>query len=244
MNQKPMPCALCLQDRKLCHSHIIPEFLYEALYDEKHRIQVLSVLPHKGNWREQKGLREHLLCEDCEQKISVWENYASLLLRGGVPISYKRDGSIVFISDLDYNKFRLFQLSVVWRAGISKQNFFSNIQLGNHAELLRNLLLDSNPGNPRQYCCIMFGLKHEETTLTDLIMQPGKIRIQGQIVYRFIFGGFMWVFFVSNQNLPTPFLPCSLQPPGIAAFVVRDAIKMKNLVSFCTELNHMGRAPA
>jgi hypothetical protein len=38
-----MPCALCLQEVELRRSHIIPKFLYETLYDDKHRLQVLSI---------------------------------------------------------------------------------------------------------------------------------------------------------------------------------------------------------
>lgn len=142
-----MRCALCLKDAELCRSHVIPEFLYESLYDEKHRLHVLSVLPDQPNWREQKGLRERLLCEACEQLLSPWERYASLVLKGGVPLAYRREGNVVFISGLDYRQFKLFQLSVLWRAGISSLPFFSKVKLGKHAETLRKCLLTGNPGS-------------------------------------------------------------------------------------------------
>jgi hypothetical protein len=125
-----MTCALCLEDSELRKSHVIPEFLYETLYDDKHRLQVLSVIPEKGNWREQKGLRERLLCDRCEQRLSVWERYASLVLKGGVPLTYRREGSVVLLSELDYLPFRMFQLSILWRAGVSSLEFFKNVQLG------------------------------------------------------------------------------------------------------------------
>ena len=54
-----MPCALCHEERDIRNSHIIPEFLYEPLYDEKHRLQLLSIIPSQGNSFKQKGLKEH-----------------------------------------------------------------------------------------------------------------------------------------------------------------------------------------
>ncbi len=236
-------CALCLEDAELRRSHVIPEFLYEALYDEKHRLQVLSVLPDKGNWREQKGLREPLLCDCCEQRLAVWERYASLLLKGGAPATYRTEGRVVFLSELEYVPFRLFQLSVLWRAGVSSLPFFENVRLGPHAERLRELLVAGETGPPGRYCCVMFGLKHEREAFTGLIMQPGKLRLNGQVAYRFVFGGLLWAFYVSNQDIPGMLLPCTLQPPGTAAFIVREAADMGSLVSFATELKRMGRLP-
>ncbi len=53
-------CALCLE-RPLRDSHVIPEFLYKSIYDEKHRFYALAVGEYPGY--EQKGIRESLLCE-------------------------------------------------------------------------------------------------------------------------------------------------------------------------------------
>lgn len=238
-----MQCALCLQEAELRRSHLIPEFLYETLYDEKHRLQVLSLLPERDNWREQKGLREPLLCDRCEQRLASWERYVSLLLKGGKPVTYRTEGRVVCLSALEYIPFRMFQLSILWRAGVSRLLFFSEVQLGSHAEILRQLLVAGDPGPPNRYCCVMFGIRHEKEAFTGLIMQPGRTRLYGQVVYRFVFGGFLWAFFVSNQDLPSQLLPCTLQPPGTAAFLVREATEMNNLASFAAELNLLGRAP-
>ena len=238
-----MRCALCLEDSELRRSHIIPEFLYESLYDDKHRLQVLSLLPDRGNWREQKGLREPLLCDRCEQQLSVAEGYARKLLLGGAPVTYRSEGSVVFLSGLDYHQLRLFQLSVLWRAGVSTLPFFTDVQLGPHAEKLRRLVHAGDPGPSDRYCCVMFGLKYEKQAFAGVVMQPGRVRLHGQIAYRFVFGGFLWAFFASGQGLPAALLPCTLQPPGNAVFVVLDAMDMDNLASFSTELVRIGRSP-
>ena len=53
-------CKLCNKERELRNSHIVPEFFYKEIYDEKHRI-----FPRKEGRKYgqmQKGYREPLLC--------------------------------------------------------------------------------------------------------------------------------------------------------------------------------------
>lgn len=84
-----MACALCLADRPLRESHIIPEFMYQALYDDIHRFHVLSKEPQERNKLFQKGLREALLCDDCEQYMGRYERYMSLFLGGELDLEYE-----------------------------------------------------------------------------------------------------------------------------------------------------------
>src|SRR3546814_3673721 len=91
------------------------------MYDEKHRYNVLSLAPERRVRIEQKGVREQLLCRDCEQKFSKLERYASLVLQGGAPgMDGQRNGSIVSVTGIDYAQFKLFLLSLLWRAGVAK----------------------------------------------------------------------------------------------------------------------------
>jgi len=137
----------------------------------------------------------------------------------------------------------MFQLSILWRAGVSSLEFFKNVQLGPHAEILRRLLLMGDPGPSKQYCCLIFGLTFGRQAFTGLIMQPGRVRLNNQVSYRFVFGGFLWAMFASSSELPVNLLPCTLQPPGTTAILVREATSMGNLASFANELKHMGRSP-
>lgn len=238
-----MPCALCLSEAPLQKSHIIPEFLYETLYDDFHRIQILSVVPNQGNKLEQKGIREKLLCSACEQKFSAWERYASLVLKGGATFTSKRDHDLLFISGLDYAKFKLFQLSILWRAGVSKLPLFNQVKLGPHAEVIRQLLLNENPDTDDRYGCFMFGLELNNKAFTQVIVQPRKVRIDGQNFYQFVFGGFAWVICVSNRSIESPLNSCTLKSTGDAVILIRKATDMTGLSNFAKELQNMGRVP-
>jgi hypothetical protein len=89
----------------------------------------------------------------------------------------------------------------------------------------------------------MFGLKFKDKTFTEIIMQPGQIRLQGQIAYRFVFGGFMWAMFASSEYLSPPLTLCTLRLNGETVLLIRDGREMDNLASFCVELQRIGRAP-
>ena len=152
-------CALCLSDEELQLSHILPEFLYEQMYDDKHRYNVLSVAPDVKERIEQKGLRERLLCRKCESKFSKLERYASLVIKGGAPgVEGGRDGSIVSVKGVDYAKLKLFLLSIIWRAGVAQDRYFERVQLWPHQERIRTMLANDDPGDFDEYACIFFGL--------------------------------------------------------------------------------------
>ena len=238
-----MPCALCLKDRPLRLSHIIPEFLYAPLYDDKHRLQIISVLPDEGNQLRQKGERERLLCEECETLLSKNERYASLLLTGRLPVVRNRDEHLISLSGVDYRQFKLFQLSILWRAGVSTLPFFERVQLGPHAERLRTLIFAEDPGPPAHYGCIMQALTTSDGTAPALIMQPTKVRNQGQFTYKFFLGGMVWVYFVSSNPPPSPFPLCVLQESGEVFIGVGSVTDMHDLRAFVQEVSRLGRAP-
>lgn len=179
--------------------------MYRPLYDAKHRFHVLSSKYPSRNRREQKGLREKLLCGDCEVQLSRHERYVGRLFSGAVRVRSKRNGNLVQIQGLDYFHFRLFGLSVLWRAGVSKQVFFEEVELGSHEEKLRELIAADDPGQPEQYGFFLAPIVANERDVKDLMVQPTHSRLGGQLCYRFVFGGLVWVFVVSSHRPPSEF---------------------------------------
>lgn len=189
-------CALCLEEKTLCSSHIIPEFLYKPLYDEKHRFHALSNDPDERNRMLQKGVREYLLCLSCEGKLSIWEKYAAEVLSGKLESTTERVKKLVVINGVDYKKFKLFQLSILWRASVSTQGFFKQVSLGQTEETLRKMLWEENAGAVEDFgnsmCCLTFN----GNVIRDLIADPTvSDRADGVSVIEFIYGGFHFTFF-------------------------------------------------
>ncbi len=232
--ERAMNCALCLRAGELQRSHVIPEFLFRALYDEIHRFHVISTDEAERNKYQQKGPREPLLCAACEQQFSRYERYASLALSGGIELGYQFDGPAIVLSGLEYKQFRLFQLSVLWRAGVSRHEFFKDVSLGPHEEPLRLALLDEDPGPSERYGCIMCAVLHEGKIQQDLVLQPERVRFSGLSGYRFVFGGLVWIYVVSGHRSSTGIERGFLQEDG------RAVVPMKELGDF-GDLIQMGR---
>ncbi len=194
-----MKCKLCKSEKNLMKSHVIPEFLYAPLYDDKHRFHVLSA---KGKYHqyEQKGLREKLLCNECEGKLNVNETYCSRVFRGAEGVNVKQNGGLLYVSGLNYQKFKLFGMSIVWRAGVSNLKMFEKVSLGPHEERLRALLNLNDHGFPHEYGFVISPLIQDHLESMGLIVQPTKSRISGCVCYRFVFGGLAWAFIVSSHK--------------------------------------------
>lgn len=120
-------CRLCKKEAKLRNSHILPEFFYLDLYEEKHRTLQIA---QEGEKIIQKGIREYLLCQQCETKLSKYEKYAKELINEIPNFSRNDELGILYSENVDYTKFKLFQLSLLWRSGISTHLAFSQIDLG------------------------------------------------------------------------------------------------------------------
>jgi hypothetical protein len=219
-------CALCHQVRPLRDSHIIPEFLHHPLYDEKHRFHTYGQdgLPVIG--LEQKGQREHLLCDECEQRFCRYERWASLFFQGaivaftdttrseislGSALRFTRidkEGtpttsplpSRLNIDGFDYVKMKLFLLSILWRIGVSQLYFFSGVTLGFHEQRIRKMLLKDDPGSADQYACQMRLIELKGQLVTDYQSQPRQYTHFGRKCCRFYSTGIRFDFMVSNHR--------------------------------------------
>ena len=207
-------CKLCYDPKPLCGSHIIPEFFYEFLYDEKHRFNILSGTAGQRPRFAQKGMKEPLLCETCETKLSKYEGYARGVFLGGREIVCVKEAGRVVVQQLEYETLKLFQMSILWRAGVAKQPLFSNVDLGPHEERLRSMLISGTAGKPSEYGCAVICLLNNGKPLGDLITQPLLIRLKGHRCYRFFFGGFFWHYFVSSHRPGKPWDNLFLQSQG------------------------------
>lgn len=197
-----MHCRLCRLTGKVVNSHILPEWLYASMYDPHHRFHEISTDPHTRNKYRQKGLREKLLCVGCEQKLSVWEEYAKRFLHGGAGLSWRRDSGLLFINGVDYTKLKLFQLSVLWRASASTLPMFKGVHLNHDEDEIAKLLLRDDPGASNDYGCVLHVVLNQGVPLKDLIVEPHVAQAAGYLASSFVFGGLACVYFIGRHIRP------------------------------------------
>lgn len=224
------PCKLCLRKKPLLKkSHIIPEFMYTGMYDEKH--QMLVGIPHEIFTSDKKldmvpsGEYEGgLLCADCDNDLigHNLETYARSVIYGGrfskgsTPDckNFRAPNGLTFArcKNIDYRKFKLFLLSILWRASISSRSFFSDVNLGPYEEVIRRMLLVSNPGNVEDFPILLITWLNDSNLPKELIGQPCRARDEGGIHYIFPIGGVVYLFYVSPNAMSKRLLPFTLLP--------------------------------
>ncbi len=200
--------------KPLRQSHIIPEFVYSTVYDDTHRFLGINGLGKFRRALVQKGLREPLLCDDCEQFINVtyekpFKHY--WYDKNPLPAWLGREG--IQLKGIDYAAFKLFHLSILFRAGAAQSVTFHDVQLGPHQETLRTMLLEKHPAGPNEYSIMGFAIVDKKNApIWRLIIPPFKARYEGHNVYQTLFGGCMWIYKVSVHHSTID--KAGLQPDG------------------------------
>jgi len=238
-----MGCALCGRKRDLCKSHILSEFLYEPLYDKVlHRYNVVSTDPKVRSFTRPTGSYERLLCEECEGLIGSWESYAKPLLYGGIGFGWARGPHGPIIHDIDYSRFKLFQMSMLWKCHVTTLQDFRCVDLGpKHGERLRSMLLASNPGKPKDYGCVLFAAPKMTNCTDKLILLPERLKIDGQTSYILMAGQIFWIYFVFSPAVLPPQKDYFLDASGTLPILINDEWTSKYLAKYAKQLKATGK---
>ena len=207
-----MNCKLCNEKKKLLRrSHIIPDFMYKGLFDENHFIAPIDLIEFKRRKLLPDGFYDsNILCENCDNKIlGKLESYASIVIWGGKskPDYYpKYEGKInqlnqkfLHVTNLDYTKFKLFLLSIIWRASISKHKIFNSVSLGEHEESIRKMIIENNPSSKDDYPVGMFILTQNNRGPTKMIANPIPNKKDKSLIYNFLINGLVINYKIEGQ---------------------------------------------
>jgi hypothetical protein len=220
-------CRLCKDDHNLKNSHVIPEFFYKPIYDSKHHLLMRKAGKLVQTRPLQKGIREKLLCEGCEQQLGRNEKYVREVLFGGTEISMQRFPNKLVLSHLDYAKVRLFFLSLIWRMSVASEHaMWKNINLGPHEEPIRLMVHNENAGEPWEYgflCILPF---FDGKFVEDWILEPDWVRNDRGRLYRLIVGGCVYLFHISKHRLAKHVSERLIQKDGSWVISFKDARKM------------------
>ena len=134
-------CSLCLLEKELCRSHILPQFFHEILKEQEGAFWSASGDPLRRLRKFQTGKFEYLFCKECEGIISRYETHASLVLPRILATDASSQKYLLF-KEYDYIKFKLFGLSLIYRFHVSKREH-PEVNLGPHAEKIRKMLRGS-----------------------------------------------------------------------------------------------------
>lgn len=235
-------CRLCLQERPLVRSHIIPAFQFKTLKKGDGRYYELSPDPTKRERPGQRGFTERLLCAECDN-IRLQRNedyYAKLWMRG--PLAAPQEfGRFLIFRDHDYKRAKNYLLSVLWRMGVSHHQVFRAVSLGaKHEEILRAGLLADREFAEDEYPLTVTAPFFEGEYHDDFILQPDCHRMDGNRLYRCVIAGMLYTFVVGAAPLVPALRALSLRKDEfpVARIEVRDIPFLAHAVS------RIGRAQA
>jgi len=105
----------------------------------------------------------------------------------------------VLVQGIDYPLFKLFHLSVLWRAHVSTLPEFSNVNLGPYVEKLRKMVLLGDPGPEEAYPIYgsVIVLDNGEV-IYDLVTGPSRSRLWEFTAYFLCYAGCEGYFIVTE----------------------------------------------
>lgn len=212
-------CRLCHQEHELRNSHIVPEFLYGGLYNQKNHLMAINGRGRQG-WKPlQQGIREKLFCEACEQHFNEYcEKPFRRQWCGISPLPNPWTEPEIIWLTVDYSSFKLFHLSILFRASVSSLPTYSEVALGPHEDRMRNMLINRDPGHFWQYPVMGRAVIHHKThAIIDMVSKAERLNHNGQRCYGIMFGGVQWFTLVSSQR-NQEFESASLQADGRIPF--------------------------
>ena len=204
MNQLKSACRLCLQDKKLIKAHIIPEGFFRLLRDGNIAPEMHSNTPGSIPKRMQVGTYDStILCSECDQKLAPWDDHGQQVLihRFSEAVKISLQGKTVAwkLEEFDYRRLKLFFMSVLWRASVSKQTFYKRISLGPIEDRLRTMILNEDPGDSQDFAVVL--ARFEEVQITAML-DPHPAKYDGISFCRFYLSGF--VAYIKVDKRPPP----------------------------------------
>ena len=150
------------------------------------------------------------------------------------------------MENLDYRRLKLFFLSILWRASISKREHFSNVKLSDYNEnAIRQMLLDFDPDVETLYPIALntFDVSFVETTV---MVQPQSRKtmenhgVPEHWVYTFVLPGFVLLFFMAEDIFlfPTSFAERTIREDGtlIVQQLENDHFFVKDLKAYLNKI--------
>lgn len=148
-----MKCLFCENEfsELIKKSHIIPDWMYKEMFDEKHRIKSYKTLTQVVS-QPFTGEYASFLCQGCETEFAKDDDYASQVLKGtskGIVVTPLPGNSLAGFSaesrlGFDFKNFQKFVLGVIIRNHLSPRANPKNFIPSEIFKNIKRIYLNSN----------------------------------------------------------------------------------------------------
>lgn len=203
MVEEANTCRLCGAEGPLCRSHIVPEFAYAPIKNEKNQIYSVGQRVRKV----QTGYFEHMLCRDCEALLSEYERAFKRDWMDTIPPDFthlqtRSLQDVISVALTDYDAFKLFHLSVLWRAAVSSGFKAGPMSLGPYTDQLQTLITNRDPGSVGDFPFIAVLNLDDQGRPVATVSQlaKGEGRYEGHHYYMMSYAFCDWTFIVARPG--------------------------------------------
>jgi hypothetical protein len=131
-----------------------------------------------------------------------------------------------YYDTFDYDKLKLFFMSVLFRAGLSNDPFFQHVTLGPYEAPLKAAFDRGIAPHPNVFA--IFLQYYDEITSGPVFLPPGPIRFNNIKFYFFHIGRVMFYIKVDRRSPPKDLQHVILKPQG-GLFLMRRTLKDSNV---------------
>jgi len=258
MPQQPFrQCRLCLQDRPLCNSHLLPKAMYRTL---RSVLQAQNRNPlafgYDFAYTTSNQTSDYLLCEECEGRFSRsgerWVLRHCYRRRGVFPLrttlqqtvpAYADNDILIYaaaaIPELDTVAITYFGMSIFWRAAVHSWRLRDRrigINLGPYAEPMRTFLLGESEFPDQTALSVLVGI---EDRMIEWAMNPISHNEDGFHSHTFTIPGMTFMLNVGGR-LPAEFIEASFAPSAQRLIAIFPEAERRQL----TEIGRAYRSTA
>jgi hypothetical protein len=227
-----MICKLTGIEGKGVDAHVIPKSFYNIDPEEKLPTKVYTNTQGRYSKRSPQGIYDKtILVEQGERMFSSWDDYGADILLNRKdkfePLHQVNKLVGYQLANYDYNQLKLFCLSVLWRASVSSDVFFSKVNLCPHEAIIRNALLTNNSGEPEWYSVCIAKWSDFKNGLG--MMDPFRERFDHVNYYRLYLESYVVYIKVDKAKTPKGILAIQLQPDSPLIITARELRASKEL---------------
>jgi hypothetical protein len=247
-------CPLCLNDRELCASHLLPAAAYKPLRASHQNNPHPLILTDTVAYQTSRQATAYLLCRCCEERFHQngedWilsHSYRSpaafrfrdALIRG-TPYFKGPEGTLYAaadIAELDMERVIYFAMSVFWRAAVHRwrrDDRVIKIDLGPYQDPIRKYLYEKTPFPEKM--TLRVWVSALEGNLCAVCHLPEAGRKDGVHTYQFAIPGMSFELMVGGRIHEHHYLYSSAPAPERFVAII-PALDIKDMAAMAKRLS-------
>ena len=228
-----MKCRLTGKEGAPADAHIIPRSFYRIDSEQQKPWMIIQSEVQQYPKRSPIGIYDNsILTVEGERLFSQYDDHACEVLINHIATRKPTDNAEsphgFYIDGVDYRKLKLFFISLLWRASVTKHSFFKRVGLGpKFEEKARNHILADDPGD-RDNFGVVVATFHDKIDEGFGILDPVRLRFDHTNYVLFYLNHIIAYIKVDSRPIESPFDDIALAPDKPLLIINRGEFRKSN----------------